>query len=76
MTGEIKKGYKQTDIGVIPEDWNNVTIEEIIKEISMGPFGSDIKVSNFVSEGIPVLNGYSVSDKCVKFGQTDHPVPI
>lgn len=64
--GEIKKGYKLTDIGVIPEDWNNVTVEELIKEISMGPFGSDIKVSNFVSEGIPVLNGYSVSDKCLK----------
>lgn len=73
--GEIKKGYKQTDIGVIPEDWNNVTVEEIIKEISMGPFGSDIKVSNFVSEGIPVLNGYSVSDKCLKDDFSNYVTP-
>ena len=32
-------------------------ISEIIEEISMGPFGSDIKVDNFVDSGIPVLNG-------------------
>jgi type I restriction enzyme S subunit len=32
-------------------------ISEIIEEISMGPFGSDIKVDNFVESGIPVLNG-------------------
>ena len=29
----------------------------IIDEISMGPFGSDIKVENFVKNGVPVLNG-------------------
>jgi type I restriction enzyme S subunit len=32
-------------------------ISEIILEISMGPFGSDIKVDNFVESGVPVLNG-------------------
>ena len=32
-------------------------ISEIIEEISMGPFGSDIKVDNFVESGVPVLNG-------------------
>ena len=32
-------------------------IAELIDEISMGPFGSNIKVECFVKEGIPVLNG-------------------
>ena len=32
-------------------------ISELIDEISMGPFGSNIKVECFVDEGIPVLNG-------------------
>ena len=32
-------------------------VSEIIEEISMGPFGSDIKVDNFVETGVPVLNG-------------------
>lgn len=34
-----------------------VKMFDIIDEISMGPFGSDIKVDNFVDEGVPVLNG-------------------
>ena len=37
-----------------------VTISEIIDEISMGPFGSNIKVECFVDDGIPVLNGSNV----------------
>lgn len=57
----VKKGYKQTEIGVIPEDWDCREINSEIKEISMGPFGSDIPVSSFTSEGVPVLNGHSVS---------------
>jgi type I restriction enzyme S subunit len=32
-------------------------ISELVDEISMGPFGSNIKVECFVDEGIPVLNG-------------------
>ena len=57
----IRKGYKQTEVGVIPEDWDCREINSEIKEISMGPFGSDIPVSCFTSEGVPVLNGHSVS---------------
>jgi type I restriction enzyme S subunit len=34
-----------------------IKISELIEEISMGPFGSDIKVDNFVESGVPVLNG-------------------
>ena len=30
---------------------------ELIDEIAMGPFGSNIKVDCFVDEGVPVLNG-------------------
>jgi type I restriction enzyme S subunit len=32
-------------------------LSEIIKEISMGPFGSDIKTDNYVSNGVPVIRG-------------------
>lgn len=32
-------------------------IEDLISEIAMGPFGSNIKVECFVDKGIPVLNG-------------------
>ncbi|MEY3500060.1 MAG: hypothetical protein RL308_1729 [Bacteroidota bacterium] len=36
-------------------------MNDLIEEISMGPFGSDIKVDSFVSEGVPVLNGSNIS---------------
>lgn len=32
-------------------------MEDLIDEIAMGPFGSNIKVDCFVDDGIPVLNG-------------------
>ena len=37
--------------------WKSVKIGDIAERIAMGPFGSNIKVSNFVSSGVPVLNG-------------------
>ena len=39
------------------KEWKIYKIADIVDEISMGPFGSNIKVENFISEGIPVLNG-------------------
>lgn len=36
-------------------------MDDLITEISMGPFGSDIKVEYFVDEGVPVLNGSNIS---------------
>src|SRR5690606_33561888 len=40
-----------------------------IEEISMGPFGSDIKVDNFIDFGVPVLNGSNLtSHKLVEVG--------
>lgn len=57
----VKKPFKYTHVGRLPEDWDCLQTVEVIDEISMGPFGSDITVSNFVSSGVPVLNGYNVS---------------
>lgn len=37
-------------------------MSSLINEISMGPFGSDIKVENFISEGVPVLDGSNLTD--------------
>jgi type I restriction enzyme S subunit len=38
-------------------------LSDLIDEISMGPFGSDIKVENFIDSGIPVLNGSNLTNK-------------
>ena len=47
-------------------------IADLIDEIAMGPFGSNIKVSCFVDSGIPVLNGgnlegFSLSEKSFRY---------
>ena len=39
------------------EEWKEYKISDVIDEISMGPFGSNIKVDNFIDAGVPVLNG-------------------
>ena len=38
-------------------EWKEYKMEELMEEIAMGPFGSNIKVDCFTDEGIPVLNG-------------------
>ena len=39
------------------QPWKYVAIGEIAEKIAMGPFGSNIKVSTFVSEGVPIISG-------------------
>jgi type I restriction enzyme S subunit len=44
-----------------------IKLIDLIEEISMGPFGSNIKVDNFKATGIPVLNGSNlISHKLVE----------
>lgn len=42
--------------------FNHYYIAELLSEISMGPFGSNIKKECFVDSGIPVLNGSNLTD--------------
>ena len=44
-------------LGAIPEGWEVKCVEDISERVAMGPFGSSIKVSTFVEEGIPVISG-------------------
>jgi type I restriction enzyme S subunit len=62
----VPKGYKQTVVGIIPEDWKCIAVNDVLEEISMGPFGSDITVSNFIKSGVPVLNGNNISSVKLK----------
>ena len=38
-------------------DWPIATIIDIAEKVAMGPFGSNIKVSTFVPEGVPIISG-------------------
>lgn len=46
--------------------WATYTMQELINEISMGPFGSDIKKSVYTNSGVPVLNGSNLQGFTLK----------
>ena len=46
--------------------FETMKIADLISEISMGPFGSNIKVDCFVDDGIPVLNGSNLEGFVLK----------
>lgn len=48
--------------------FETLKIADLISEISMGPFGSNIKVECFVDDGIPVLNGSNLDGFVLKEG--------
>jgi type I restriction enzyme S subunit len=61
-----QRKFKETEIGVIPEDWQVTTIEGIKADkkhaLSMGPFGSNITKDNFVQSGVPVIRGNNLTE--------------
>lgn len=38
-------------------EWPTATILDVAKKVAMGPFGSNIKISTFVPEGVPIISG-------------------
>lgn len=53
-------------------NFNTFLIADLIDEIAMGPFGSNIKVDCFVDNGVPVLNGsnlegFELSEKAFRY---------
>lgn len=58
---ELKVGYKQTDVGVIPEDWAAVPLGNLCA-FKTGPFGSALHKSDYTSGGIPLVNPMHILD--------------
>ncbi len=59
---KVPKGYKKTEIGIIPEDWEVKKLGEIA-DIRTGPFGSSIKKEYFDKKGIPLYSAKNVLSK-------------
>lgn len=62
MMEKIKEGYKKTEVGVIPEDWNYTSIGNKIDLLTGFPFQS----IHFSKDGIRLLKGLNI-----KRGETD-----
>ena len=63
-------GYKKTDIGVIPEEWDILNTNDIIKNngIKIGPFGSALKKELLVKKGFKVYGQENIFDKNMNIG--------
>lgn len=51
-----KKGYKQTEVGEIPEDWEPAKVRDFAS-IKTGPFGTLLKASEYSEKGgVPLIS--------------------
>lgn len=55
---EVKPGYKQTEVGVIPEEWDATKVQNASTNITVGFVGSMAHL--FVREGVPLLRGQNI----------------
>ena len=63
----VMEGYKQTEVGVIPEDWSiarldSITPPNVKNGIVDGPFGSNLKTIHYRTSGIPIITSGYVTD--------------
>ena len=42
--------------------WTSYKLGDIVNDVAMGPFGSNIKTDNFISTGVPVIRGSNLND--------------
>jgi len=66
----VKEGYKQTEGGVIPEDWELVSLEDLClpKGLVRGPFGGALKKEYFVKSGYKVYEQRNAIYRDIQIG--------
>jgi type I restriction enzyme S subunit len=63
----IKQGYKRTEVGIIPEDWEVLRFRNYADSnkkwsITGGPFGSNLKTTDYTSQGIRIIQLQNIGD--------------
>lgn len=63
----MKKGYKMTDLGLIPETWELCPLSEVADKsvrwsITGGPFGSNLKATDYTDDGIQIIQLQNIGD--------------
>jgi type I restriction enzyme, S subunit len=54
--------FEESELGRIPASWRVTELGELCWRVAMGPFGSNIRAENFISEGVPVIRGGNLTD--------------
>ena len=66
---DVPLGYKRTEVGVIPDDWQSTTVRTIASSkrnaIVGGPFGSDLVSKDYAPSGVPVIRGQNMNGQSV-----------
>ena len=71
---KVMAGYKQTEVGIIPEEWENITVQNLVNENVLakpldGNHGSiHPKSSDYVHYGIPFVMANNFTNGKVDFG--------
>jgi len=60
---EVKPGYKQTDVGVIPEDWDVRSLAEICSKITDGTHDTPTPVRS----GLPFLTAIHIKENFIDY---------
>lgn len=72
---ELKPGYKQTEVGVIPEDWEVRSIIDLA-QITTGPFGTLLKANEYTNnEGVPLISVGEIGEGSFRITQRTPLVP-
>lgn len=67
---EVKAGYKLTDVGVIPEDWQVRTIGKVFSLVN----GRAFKPEEWKSSGTPIIRIQNLNDPAAPFNYTTSTV--
>lgn len=59
-------GYKQTEVGVIPEDWCVINIGNLA-DVKTGPFGSALHEKDYVVDGTPIITVEHLGERGVTY---------
>jgi type I restriction enzyme, S subunit len=60
QTETIPTGYKKTEIGIIPEDWNVKTLVEVTENVKVGLATSVTRY--YRNKGIPIIRNLNIKD--------------
>ena len=58
---EVRPGYKQTEVGIVPVDWDIGPLGTHAT-FRTGPFGSALHKSDYTSDGVPIVNPMHIVD--------------
>lgn len=75
MSPEVKPGYKQSEIGLIPDDWSIKSLADLCS-FENGDRGKNYpSPGSFVSSGIPFINAGHLSNGTIDLRQMDYITP-